>query len=398
MTTESVLIVGAGLAAARCAETLRAEGFAGQIVVAGDEAGGPYERPALSKDLLTGARASQHLGLPGVERWEERGIVLVAGDGVVAIDAERRTARTAAGCEMPWDRLVIATGACPRSVPGLSGRPGVHHLRSLPDAVALREALGRGMRLAVIGGGLIGAEVASSVIELGGDVAIVESLATPLERAVGGAMGAMIAERWRSHGVDLRLGARVAGLVPGDDGRPARLRLEGEPDIACDVVLVSVGTRPTIALAAAMGLDIAADGGVMVDRVGRTSLPDVYACGDVASPWRAARGGHVRVEHWLAAATQGASVARAILDLPERPDPVPYFWSDQFGLRLQGVGDITGWATVEMEGTPDAFVARYHSSGGDLLGALAGNRPDAVGALRREFTDAPVGSGPALSV
>lgn len=372
MTTGTVLIVGAGLAGSRCAETLRAEGFDGRVLLVGDERHAPYERPALSKEFLAGER--EQLELRAGDFWGERGIELALGRRVAAVDVERRTADG-----IPWDALVLATGARARRLP-FAVPAGVHTLRTLADAQALRDALVPGSRLAIVGAGFIGAEIASTARTLGVEVTLVDVGRAPLERVLGPEVGGVLAERYRRGGVDVRLGVGLGRFLAHSDGRVRGVELTDGAEVACDTALVAIGAEPAG--------ELAGGGPVETDACGRTSLPGVYACGDVASAWRPAVSRHLRVEHWTSAAGQAGAVARAILG-HERPyDDLPYFWSDQFGLRLQYVGHAEEWAGVEIEGGPDAFVARYVDRQGRSLAALAANRPREVGLLRRELAAA----------
>jgi 3-phenylpropionate/trans-cinnamate dioxygenase ferredoxin reductase subunit len=194
---------------------------------------------------------------------------------------------------------------------------------------------------------------------------------------LGTEVGTLLAERYRAHGIDLRLGAGVTGFSAGEDGHVRAVRLDDGSEVACDVALVGIGAEPAGEL---LGV-----GEIATDASGRTALPDVYACGDVASTWRASLGRRVRVEHWTNAAGQAAAVARTILGEESVHDDVPFFWSDQFGLRLQHVGFASEWARVEIGGGTNAFSARYLDHDGRLLAALGANRPGEIAALRREL-------------
>jgi 3-phenylpropionate/trans-cinnamate dioxygenase ferredoxin reductase subunit len=330
----SVLIVGAGLAGTRCAETLRAEGFGGRITLVGEEPIGPYERPALSKGFLAGERSEENLLLRPPDYWSDNGIELLLGRRVRAI--RRRVG----------EAVVIATGARARGIP-LPGAEPTHVLRTLADAVALRPQLRPGRRLVVVGGGFVGAEVASTAHRLGVEVAIVEAGSTPFAATLGTEVGEVLAHRYRRHGVDLRTRATAVGLEPG------RVALADGTEVPCDVVLVAVGAEPARELV----------------------RPGCDECGDVT-------GGP---GHWTAAAADGAAVARRILGLERQPVQPPFFWSDQFGLRLQLVGDPTAASVVECEGSEESFTARYLNREGRLVAALAANRSADVAAFRREL-------------
>ena len=243
MTRRSVVIAGAGLAGARAAETLRAEGFDGRVVLVGEEPVAPYERPALSKEFLAGGRDEKSLLLRRPGFWDDRGIELLLGRRVVAADPVARVARTSRGDELRFDDLVVATGARPRRLP-LEAPAGVHELRTLADARLLREELAPGARLVVIGGGFVGAEVASTARSLGVEVTIVEAAPAPVARVLGNAVGRLLAERWRAHGVDVRLGTGLAQFRADASGRIASVLLTDGGELRADAVLVGVGVEP----------------------------------------------------------------------------------------------------------------------------------------------------------
>ncbi|MGZ4389579.1 MAG: NAD(P)/FAD-dependent oxidoreductase [Gaiellaceae bacterium] len=377
-----VLIVGAGLAGARCAETLRAGGFDGDVVIVGAEPVPPYERPALSKEHLAGDRDAEDLELRPRGFWDDAGIELLLGSCVVSFDTGAGTATTERGTELGWDALVLATGSVPRRLPGWDG-PGVHTLRTLADAQALRSELRPGARLAIVGAGFVGTEVASTALSLGARVTLVDMTSVPLERVLGAEVGAALATRYRDAGIDLRLGVGVERLERGADGRPSRLVLADGSQVGVDAVLVAVGVSPEVE-----GLPGALDGSIPTDACGRTEVPAVYAAGDVAAAWHPLLGRRLRVEHWTSAAGQGAAVAHALLGEEKPFAALPYFWSDQFGLRLQYVGHAESWSAVELEGEPGSFVARYLDARGEPEAALAVNRPGEVGRLRTELTAA----------
>lgn len=341
-----VVVVGAGLAGARCAETLRAEGFEGRITLVGAEPHAPYERPALSKELLAGAREPERLRLRPDSFWAEHGIELVLGTVVDRIDTRARIGH-AGRREFPFDAIVLATGSRARTL------PGARTLRTLDDALELRRELRPGRRLAVVGGGFVGAEVASTARTLGVEVSLVEAANTPFAQTLGCEVGELLASRWRAYGVDVRTGSRDV------------------PD--ADVVLAGIGAEPAG--------ELLGGGTVQTDTCGRTAIPNVYACGDVASV------DGRRVEHWTDAAGQAAAVARAVLGREQPHDALPYFWSDQFGLRLQYVGFGAGWATVRLDGGEDAFTARYFDRSGRLLAGLVANEPASLASLRGELAE-----------
>ncbi len=375
---DTVLIVGAGLAGARCAEALRAGGYDGRVVLVGEEPHPPYERPALSKDLLAGTKTAASLALRPDRHWQEQGIDVLLGTRVERIDARSRIAVTHLGRILTWRSLVLATGARARTLDTLP--PDVHVLRTLADALGLQQELRPGRRLAVVGAGFIGGEVATSATALGVEVTVVEAAPVPLERVLGREVGGLIADRYRQQGVGLRLGAGLAGFRRGPAGRVRGVLLTDGSEIACDAAVLGIGADPVAPEGAPAGR-----GGIPTDACGRTALPGVYACGDAASTLRPSLGRRIRVEHWTSASAQGAAVAAAILGRNEPHDDPPYFWSDQLGLRLQYVGHAEGWARVEIDGDGGSFGARYLDEDGRLVAALLANRPKEVATLRREL-------------
>ena len=352
----TVVIVGAGLAGARCAETLRAEGYDGEVVLVGEEPDAPYERPALSKGFLTGTRDLAEMALHPPPFWSGKRIDLRLGTRVVAIDRQARTATTAEGAELRWDALVLATGSRAQRLQ-LPFPDGVHVLRTASDALALRDQLVPGSRLVVLGGGFVGAEVASTARELGVSVTMASTGLAPFARPLGPEIGRLLAHRYRRHGIDLRLGTGAAGFRTGPGERLAKVVLSDGREVDCDTALVAIGAEPARELTPF------------------DPEPPIYACGDVAG----SRG------HWTAAAAEAINVARRILGLEPMPEQPPFFWSDQFGLRLQLVGEPVGADLVEVEGGENEFVARYLARDGALLAALAANRPAEVGRFRREL-------------
>jgi NADPH-dependent 2,4-dienoyl-CoA reductase/sulfur reductase-like enzyme len=372
-----VLVVGAGLAGSRVAETLRAEGYAGELVVVGEEPAPPYERPALSKELLSGTREVDEIALRDASVFEERGIELVLGRRVVRLD--RRSALLDDDRRVRWDAVVLATGARARALPG-PAPAGVHRLRTLADALALREELLPGRRLAVIGAGLVGSEVASTARAMGVEVVLLDR-ALPLEAALGVEIASVLATRQRAHGIEVRLGARTTGFRASPDGRVSAVRLEDGSEASCQVALVAVGAEPATEL-----VDGSSVRGIPTDACGRTALPGVYAAGDSALPFNPWLGRPDATGHWTAAAGLAAATARAVLG-EEAPfcDP-PSFWSDQLGLRLQFAGCAGPWARTELSGDRDAFRAAYFDEGGRQVAGLFANLPLDFSRFRRELS------------
>jgi 3-phenylpropionate/trans-cinnamate dioxygenase ferredoxin reductase subunit len=357
VTSRAVVIVGAGLAGARAAETLRTEGYDGRLVLIGDEPLAPYERPALSKEFLLGVRDERSLLLRKDSYWADRGIELLLGTRVETVDPVACVARTHRGVDVPFDELVLATGARPRRLP-LDLPAGVHELRSLADARALRGELVPGSHLVVIGGGFVGAEVASTARTLGVHVTIVEAADAPVARVLGEEVGLMLAARWRQHGVDVRLRTGVAHIRASAYGRVCSILLTNGVELRADAVLVGVGVTPA--------------GELLPER----PVAHVHLAGDVVGPG-----------HWTAAAFDGAAAARAILGLPAPLPQASYVWSDQFGLRLQMVGMPQPDDALELDGEGDSFAVRYLDETGSVRAALLANRPAEAAALRRHLAE-----------
>jgi NADPH-dependent 2,4-dienoyl-CoA reductase/sulfur reductase-like enzyme len=243
----------------------------------------------------------------------------------------------------------------------------------------LRAELVADRRLAIVGSGFVGTEVASTAVGLGVDVTIIDLASVPFERILGPEVGRLLANRYREHGVDLRLGAGVERVLRGSDGTLRGLRLSDGTELERDLVLVAVGAEP------AGELLLGGPGPIEADEGGRTRLPNVYACGDVAASWSTTHSRRVRLEHWTSAAGQAAVVARAILGGEPEVTATPYFWSDQFGLRLQHVGFAEGWERIVLDGDETSLAARYLAQDGRLVAALLVNRPQQVGSFRREL-------------
>jgi NADPH-dependent 2,4-dienoyl-CoA reductase/sulfur reductase-like enzyme len=374
MTGRTVVIVGAGLAGSRCAETLRTCGFDGRVVLFGEEPAAPYERPGLSRRHL--ADTDHHPYLRPARFWHDNAIELRLGQRVEDVNFRRRMAGG-----LQWDALVLATGARARRLPG-EHLARMHTLRPLADAAALRRSLQPGRRLVILGAGFVGSEVASTARSLGVEVTLVDRATTPLLRALGAEVGGILTARMAQQGVDLRLRTGLRRIVKGPGRRIAAVELSDGSRVPCDALLVAIGVQPA-------GELLGGPNGVDTDSCGRTAVPDVYACGDVARWWRPSLG-RPRVEHWTSAAGQATAVAHAILGQDAPYDDLPFFWSDQFGLRLQHVGHAETWNRVELEGDSDSFSVRYLAADGQTVAMLLANRPRDIGAARRELAQAHV--------
>jgi NADPH-dependent 2,4-dienoyl-CoA reductase/sulfur reductase-like enzyme len=371
MSERGIVVVGASLAGLRAVETLRREGYEGRLALVGAEPHAPYDRPPLSKQLLAGEWDAERIAFHG---GDLSGLELDLRLGVRAtgLDAAARELALEGGETLGFDSLVIATGAAPRQLGGAPALEGIHPLRTLDDALAVRAAFERGARVAVIGGGFIGAEVAATARGRGLDVTVVEALELPLVHALGPEMAAVCAGLHRDHGVDLRTGALVTGIEGGS--RVERLVLADGSHVEADVVVVAVGVSPQTGWLASSGLTI--DDGVVCDATGFTGLPGVYAAGDVARWHSPLYGEALRIEHWTSAAEQGAAAARALLAGPADARPlesVPFFWSDQYDAKIQFAGLGRGADEVRIvHGSVEErrFVAAYGRAG-RLVGALA---------------------------
>ena len=333
----SIVIVGAGLAGAKAAETLREQGYGGRLVLVGAEPERPYERPPLSKDYLRGESEREGVYVHAADFYGERAIELRAGNAAAAVDLAARTVTLEGGERLRWDRLLLATGAAPRRlpVPG-SDLAGVHLLRTLGDSDRLRRVVTAGGRLVVIGAGWIGAEVAASARTGGMEVTLIERGQVPLEGVLGAEVGRMYAELHRDHGVELIGGAGVDAIEGA--GRAERVRLADGRSIDCAAVLVGVGVAPRTGLAEAAGLGV--ENGVLVDAT-LSAGDGVFAAGDAANAEHPFYGRRVRVEHWANALHQGPAAARNMLGRVEPYERLPYFFSDQYdvGMEYSGLAD-----------------------------------------------------------
>jgi len=380
-----IVVVGASLAGVRAAEALRRDGYEGRVVLVGAEAHAPYDRPPLSKDYLAGTTARPALDLrkDGVADLD---LDLHLGQAAHSLDVDAHT--VGVGEEtVEYDGLIIATGAHPRRIPGWDARPGVHTLRTVEDADALRTAIVGGARICVIGAGFIGAEVAATARGLGHQVTVLEALPQPMVRGVGPVIGAVLARLHRAHGVDLRLGVGVEAVV--GDGRVEQVRLADGSAVECDLVLVAVGAVPTTDWLAGSAVTVA--DGVVCDAMLRAA-PDVVAAGDVCRwPNPMFDDEMMRIEHWTNAAEQGTHAARTLLRGDEATpfSTVPFVWSDQYDVKIQSVGRFSGDDRMEVvHGTTDddRFVALF--ARGDRLGGVLGfSQPRRVMQYRRMVAD-----------
>ncbi|WP_376842966.1 NAD(P)/FAD-dependent oxidoreductase [Bordetella pertussis] len=333
---QSIVIVGAGQAGAVAAASLRQLGYRGGLTLVGQEAHPPYERPPLSKAVLQGTATHAEAAVHPAGFYAENDIALLTETAVAALDPAARTVRLADGRTLPYDRCLLATGGHARELPALPrGRAGVHYIRTLDDALDLRAALRPGVRAAVIGGGFLGLEVASTARELGAKVTVIENGSRLLERALPAIVSDWLAERVRASGVDLRLGGAIAAI---GDGPPYAITLADGTQVNADLIVVSIGLAPEVTLAGKAGLPLDDNGGICVDSQARTADPQVYAAGDCASQPRACLGTAARFESWQNANEQARAAAAAMLGLAPAAEPYPWFWTDQYGCNIQILG------------------------------------------------------------
>ncbi|HWD05879.1 MAG TPA: FAD-dependent oxidoreductase [Kribbella sp.] len=379
----TVVVVGAGLAGLRVAEVLRDAGYAGPLTVIGGESYPPYDRPPLSKEVLRGTRSAADIRLRDDEALGDLGVRLRLGTAAAGLDPERRQVLLADGEAVDFDRLVIATGVEPRSLSALRGMPGAHSLRTLDDCLGLRHSLHSARRVLVIGAGLIGCEVSASLRAEGRAVCLVEQQSAPLAAVFGDKVGELVARWHRDEGVDLRCGVGVAAAVGTPFG--TRVTLTDGSEVEADVVVTGIGSTPATGWLQGSGVELG--DGVLCDERGRTSLPDVWAVGDVAA-WQS-QGRRRRVEHWTNAGVQARAVARDMMGLPAEAAAVPYFWSDQYGLRIQAYGDFSAdgdISVVEEDGR--RFLATVVEDG-VLAGVVGAGMAGKVARLRRTVGQAP---------
>jgi 3-phenylpropionate/trans-cinnamate dioxygenase ferredoxin reductase subunit len=393
--TQRFVIIGGGLAASRAIEGIREVDQDAAIVLVGAEEHLPYERPPLSKDVLLDKKPQDSAYTHPQEWYDEQKVDLRLGTPATAIDTTRRTVTLADGSEIAWDRLLIATGSSPRHL-DVEGADllDVFYLRSMSDSAALRSRLVPGSNVVVIGAGWIGLEVAAAAREHGCEVTVVEPQPTPLFGVVGEEIGAWFADLHRRHGVELRLGEKVAGLAAHGtvEGQVSGVVLESGETLPADTVVVGIGITPNTGLAEAAGIEV--DNGILCDEHLRTSVDGVYAAGDVANATNPVVGERVRVEHWANALNGGFAAGRAMAGEDVTYAPVPYFYSDQYDAGLEYSGHVPRGAQTEvvLRGDPESneFMAFWLTPDGDGERVLAGmhvNVWDTIDAVKKLVTD-----------
>jgi 3-phenylpropionate/trans-cinnamate dioxygenase ferredoxin reductase subunit len=384
---QTFVIVGASLAGAKAAQTLRTEGFQGRVVLIGEETERPYERPLLSKDYLLGQKPADKLFVHDQSFYADNDIELLTGTHIESLDPGTHDITLPGGRRMPYDRLLLSTGAAPRSLalPG-ADLPGVRYLRRKDDCDRLRVAITAASRVVVIGAGWIGCEVAACARQLGAEVAIVAPGAVPLDRVLGAELGGVYRDLHTERGVDLFMSTKVEAIVAnGRNGAARGVRTAGGSVIEGDLVVVGVGVSPRDELAREAGL--AVDNGIVVDEFLQTSAPDIFAAGDVASTWNTRYNKRIRIEHWANALNQGPAAARNMLGQQTAYAKLPYFYSDQYDLGMEYNGYAQDWDQVVFRGDRSAreFLAFWLKDGHVMAGMNANiwDQGDGIKALIR---------------
>ena len=388
MTTENAhVIVGAGLAGAKAAEALRTEGFDGPVIMIGEEADRPYERPPLSKEYLLGKADRETIFVHPQGWYAEHEVDLRLGTSVTGVDPTTHQVSLSDGSRVGYARLLLATGSAPRhlTVPG-AGLRGLHYLRNVGDSDQIKAALSQPAapepRVVVIGAGWIGLEVAAAARAANAEVTVLEAADLPLLRVLGPEVAQIFAALHRDNGVDLRIGTKISRIT-GSNGRADGVRLSDGSHVRADIIVAGIGISPRTQLAAEAGLDVT--DGITVGADLRTSDPDIFAAGDVACAFHPLLGKHIRVEHWANALHQPEAAARAMLGEPVSYDRVPYFFTDQYelGMEYSGYAEPGGYDEVIFRGdvSRHEFVAFWLGNGGRVLAGMNVNIWDAADAI-----------------
>lgn len=372
ITSGGIVIVGGGLAASRTAEQLRRAEYAGTITLVSDEVHLPYDRPPLSKEVLRAE--TDDVVLKPAEFYEEKDITVRLGSGATSLDTKAQTVTLASGEVISYDELVIATGLVPKRIPSFPDLEGVRVLRTLDESLALRKHAGSARHAVVIGAGFIGCEVAASLRKLGVDVVLVEPQPTPLASVLGEQIGELVARLHRAEGVEVRCGVGVSELR--GSGHVEGVVLSDGTELDADIVVVGVGSRPSTDWLENSGVEV--DNGVVCDVAGRTSAPRVWAIGDVAS-WRDVLGHQVRVEHWSNVAEQARVIVPAMLGTDATSAVVvPYFWSDQYDVKIQCLGEPEADDIVHVVADDGRKFLAYYERDGAVVGVVGGGMPGKV--------------------
>ena len=382
--SQTFVVVGGGLTAAKAVEELRSAGYDGDVVVFGEEHHLPYERPPLSKGYLLGDDELESAFVHDPDWYDQNDVDLRLGQRVTGLDTAAKMVRTEAG-DQAYDKLLLATGSTPRhlAMADDSGAP-VAYLRTIEDSQHLKETFAPGTSVAIIGAGWIGLETASAARKAGADVTVLESLDLPLLRVLGPEVAQVFADLHTEHGVDLRLGVQVSAVEKAD-GR-AVVRLADGSNVTADLVVVGIGVAPNVELAEAAGLET--DNGILVDEHLGASEPDVFAAGDVANALHPVLGRRLRVEHWDTAIEQGKTAAHAMLGHAPTYDRLPYFFTDQYDLGMEYIGNVgpDGYDEVVLRGDTTAAGGRTFTAfwlkGDQVLAGMHANDWDATDHLR----------------
>jgi 3-phenylpropionate/trans-cinnamate dioxygenase ferredoxin reductase subunit len=375
------IIVGASLAGAKAAETLREEGFHGRVVLVGAEGERPYERPPLSKDYLRGEVGREKVYVHDEGFYAEHDIELRLNTAAVDLNTSNTEVALDDGDVLRYDRLLLATGSEPRRL-AISGAEldGVMYLRSVYDSDLLHERVDHGGSVVVVGAGWIGAEVAASARQRGLEVTVIEPASVPLERVMGAEVGGIYRDIHTDHGVEMLMGTGIEAFE--GDNAVERVRTSDGRLIECDFVVVGVGVQPRIQLAATAGLEV--DNGIVVDEHLQTSVPGVFAAGDVANAHHPFYGGRIRVEHWANALHQGPAAARNMLGQADPFERLPYFFSDQYDVGMEYSGFARDWDRVVFRGDPASreFIA-FWISDARVVAGMNVNVRDVSESIRR---------------
>jgi 3-phenylpropionate/trans-cinnamate dioxygenase ferredoxin reductase component len=376
VTENGIVIVGGGLAAARTAEQLRRAEYTGPLTIVSDEVHLPYDRPPLSKEVLRSE--VDDTVLKPREWYDENDITLRLGSAATGIDTAAQTVTLADGSVLGYDELVIATGLVPRRIPSFPDLEGIRVLRSFDESMALRTHASAAKHAVVVGAGFIGCEVAASMRGLGVDVVLVEPQPQPLASVLGEQIGELVARLHRNEGVDVRLGVGVTEVR--GEGRVDTVVLTDGTELTADLVVVGIGSHPATEWLDGSGIEV--DNGVICDDAGRTSAPNVWALGDVAS-WRDPMGHQARVEHWSNVTDQARVVVPAMLgkDVPTNV-VVPYFWSDQYDVKIQCLGEPHATDVVHLVEDDGRKFLAYYERDGVLVGVVGGGLPGKVMKVR----------------
>jgi NADPH-dependent 2,4-dienoyl-CoA reductase/sulfur reductase-like enzyme len=376
-----MVIIGAGHAGGRAAEAMRQAGFTGEIVLLGEEAHVPHERPPLSKELLAGEEGAETTFLNPPAYYAENKIDLRLGTRAEAIDRDAQAVVLADGGRVGYDKLLIATGARARRIdcPG-ADLAGIHYIRTIDDTLALRPELKEGVRVAVIGGGFIGLEVAAGARSRGANVTVVELADQVLSRVADPAVGDLVAGLHKANNVHIVTGSSVERFE--GNGRVAELVCTDGETIAAELVVVGIGILPNQEIAGDAGLDVG--DGITADEYGRTSDPNIFTAGDVAYHFNPILGRHLRLESWANAQNGGIAVARNMVTEPTPYAELPWFWSDQFDLNLQVAGAPLSWERLVTRGDPaSGRCVVFYMDGSRVVGATAFNQGREIRACRQ---------------